>query len=408
MLALHDPAMIMFGAGLLLLGPFASAELQPPEHVGIYYSGPPCSASEIDRTYAQFQVNLAPEPRLEQGVLLSGPTGEAVLLRGPRQALRLLSNASRADWLLAYPMTEEPVAVWGRPILEADCSVAQDSFYVEAIFPPRLLDGPIDPALDLLAGPGDGKLQEAVRAYRWELMTRSARRDHPDERPEKRRGSAAERLEREFFSPENARGLDPWRALLVGPDEPVQRNGSVEILLSGSDGSMGMFGHIAVGVNGMVYNIYPKGSERGAPGMVPIWDYLFNAQRGQALRRPTWVLRLEGLPPAIVSAFKEDLDSRVGEMDRGTIPYHPTGNNCTTTSIEAMGHLGLEVPAARYFTRRFPRPAFGRVLEQIPELVRSGRLPVERAELAFIPQVPVRPLEGGAPNRPLRDRAKLD
>ena len=69
--------------------------------------------------------------------------------------------------------------------------------------------------------------------------------------------------------------------------------------------------------------------------------------------------------------------------------------------------LGFEVARARYFTRRFPRPAFAHILADLPGLIASGRLPACRIELIYVPQVPTRETEGSAPNRPLRDRSRV-
>jgi hypothetical protein len=390
-----------FGAAILAANSLAAA--QTPAHFGLYYSGPPCAAVRIDRTFSQFQVNLAEEAELVRGRLRAGPDGEAVLVGGGSRPVRLLSNASRADWLLSYPLLEEEVGVWARPILQADCSVATDTLYVEALFPSTLLQGPIDPRLDLSLRPDALTLLSAVARYRQAFVPDAERDAHETYGP---RGDAAD-LEREIFAPGHSTGEMPWRVRLFGDDREIPASTSVEILLSGSDGSVGMFGHISVGGGFEVYNIYPKGSDRGAPGKVPLWDYLFNTQRGQALRRPTWILRLEGLPAGLLAEFHRALEEEIRAIDEGRAVYHPTANNCTVVSLKALEVLGFEVSAARYFTRRFPRPAFEKILARLPRLVLSGRLPVERVELMFIPQVPVRVSEGGAPNRPLRDRGRI-
>jgi hypothetical protein len=359
----------------------------------------------VDRTFSQFQVNLAGEPELLKGRLVGGPEGVAVLAREAGQGIELLSNASRADWLLSYPFIEDGIGVWGRPILGPGCETQEGSFYLEAIYPLVLLQGPIDPRLDLMRRVGVPGLQEEVRAYRAALGEASGKPEiDPLVVPT---FHAAERLEEQLFEHEAARGLAPWRVRLMGPEETVDPSGTVDILLSGADGSTGMFGHIAVGGAGQVYNIFPKGSDRGAPTVLPLGDYLFNAQRGMAIRRPTWILRLEGLPGEVMAAFDRDMRSQIEDIQEGRTAYHPTANNCTIASLRALTHLGFEVSAAHYFTRRFPRPAFARVLERLPGLISADTLRVRRVELIFVPQVPVRPSEGGAPNRPLRDRSRL-
>ncbi len=400
-----------------------------PEHLGLYYSGPPCAAAQIDRTFSQFQVNLAPEEQILTGTLRGGPGNEAVLeLDGPRD-VDLVSNASRADWLLAYPYVQDGAGVLGRPTLRPDCSVSRESFYVEALFPRLLLDGSIEPRLDLMRRPDAADLQEAVRAYRGLLKTawsrppegdRAAAPEPPGANADRAEGDsedgdpasdgtrgAAARLRRELFAPEAARALMPWRVRLLGSDRIPTGVTSVDILLSGADGSTGMFGHIAVGSGGMVYNIYPKGSDRGGPEVVPLADYLFNTVRGQALRRPTWLLRLQGLPADEVAAFDREMRAQIDAIREGRSAYHPTANNCTVASLRGLTHLGMKVSSLRYFTRRFPRPAFDLLLERLPHLVDSGDLPVCRVELLYIPQVPDRPTQGGAPNRPLHDRSKI-
>jgi len=374
------------------------AEWIAPERFALYYSGPPCAQTTIDRTYSQFQVNLGKETQFVQGRLRAGAGREAVLLDDTGREIRLVTNASRAEWLLTYPMIERPVGVWARAVVESDCTVDPGTLYVESLFPLDLLAGPIDPAMDLLHAPGDAGLKDALSRYGKALRREAGSGS---------RGGAAARLEKELFSAEASSAPRPWRARLAGHGEPGDLLDSVDIVLSGSDGSTGMFGHIAVGSGGQVYNVYPKGSDRGAPGPLPLGDYLFNVQRGQALRRPTWILRLEGLPKEAMAAVRNEIESRVEEIAQGEILYHPTANNCTTVSLAALERIGFTTPAARYFTRRFPRPAFARILEQLPHLLASGRLKADGAELIFIPQVPVRISEGGAPNRPLRDRSRI-
>ena len=120
------------------------------------------------------------------------------------------------------------------------------------------------------------------------------------------------------------------------------------------------------------------------------------------------MLRLEGVSDAVADKFNEEMTRRTQAILEGRERYHPTANNCTTVSLDALAGLGFDLSAARYFTRRFPRPAFGHILNKLPRLVASGDLGVDRVELSFIPQVPVRPFDGGAPNRPLRDRARIN
>ena len=399
------PLLAIVGTTLLHVPPAPSGSTSPPNRFGLYYSGPPCPEVQVDRTYSQFQVNLARESELLEGRLIGGPEGVAVIARDAGQGIELVSNASRADWLLSYPFIEDGIGVWGRPILGPRCQTEEGSFYVEAVFPLVLLQGSIDPRLDLMRRSGVSGLQQEVRAYRGALSESSGKPEvDPLVIPT---FHAAERLEEELFEHEAARGLVPWRVRLMGPEEPFDPSGTVNILLSGADGSTGMFGHIAVGGDGQVYNIYPKGSDRGAPDILPLGDYLFNAQRGMAMRRPTWILRLEGLPQDVVAAFDHDMRSQIQDIQDGRAVYHPTANNCTVASLRALTHLGFEVAAAHYFTRRFPRPAFARILERLPGLISSDVLKVRRVELIFVPQVPVRPSEGGAPNRPLRDRSRL-
>ncbi len=388
-------------AGLLSIPTWHAQAAGPLQRFGLYYSGPPCTEARVDRTYSQFQVNLAPEPTLVRGRLRAGEDGAVFLSGGGDRGVKLLTNASRADWLLTYPLIESEVGVWGHPILNSDCSLDEGSLYVEALFPLVLLTGPIDRRLDLTRRPGEDRLVSAVMRFRRSLGASVGAANAGE------RGEGGPPLHEEIFSPEASHGVAPWRVRLLGSDEDLPADDSIELLLSGSDGSTGMFGHIAVGAGGRVYNVYPKGSDRGAPEPVPMWDYLFNAQRGQALRRPTWVLRLEGLPPEIVEGFRLELESRIADLQEGRSAYHPTANNCTIVSLNALSRLGFEVAAARYFTRRFPRPAFEHVLRRLPRLIESGRLQARRIELSFVPQVPVRPSEGGAPNRPLRDRSRV-
>lgn len=385
-----------------------------PERFGLYYSGSPCAGGHIDRTYSQFQVNLGREPRLLRGRLLAGPDGEARLVREGGVPLRLLTNASRADWLLSYPLIGGEVGVWGRPILRPDCTIVEDAFYLESLFPPALLEGVIDPALEVPARGAARGLLVALRAYGATLqhsarafVSESGDNDADDGEDSAARRGSADDLEEALFDPDLASSEAPWRVRLLGGDEELPPDTSVEVVLSGSDGSTGMFGHIAVGAGGQVYNVYPKGSERGSPEPVPLWDYLFNAQRGQALRRPNWILRLEGLPPEAVAALRGEVLEEIRAIQVGRAVYHPTANNCTSVSMRALLRLGFRIPAARYFTRRFPRPAFAWVLARLPRLIATGTVVPKRIEILFVPQVPTRISVGGAPNRPLRDRSRI-
>jgi hypothetical protein len=384
----------------------AAPGLDFPDRFAAYYSAPPCPINRVDRTYSQFQVNLLPEEGMLSGNLVAGESGEALLARDGQPPVRLVTNASRADWLLSYPLIMNDVGIWGRGILRSDCSTDAESFYVEAIFPPVLLQGPIDPRVDLVGRQGVVPLQKAVLSYRREL-SRGMRNRKVAMKPEDGMLRAAGDLVEELFEPGAAMALEPWRVRLMGGDEGLLESSTVEILLSGSDGSVGVFGHIAAGGGGTVYNVYPKGSDRGAPGPIHVADYLFNAQRGHALRRPSWILRLEGLPEEVVSAFHRDISAQVSDLEEGRVAYHPTANNCTIVSLKALGHLGFQVAKARYFTRRFPRPAFTKILSDLPHLIASGKLKARRVEMIYVPQVPTRPAVGGAPNRPLRDRSKV-
>jgi hypothetical protein len=372
---------------------------------GKYYSGPPCLASQVDRTWSQFQVNLGNEPVLVPGRLMATTAGGVVLLGDDQRSIELLTNASRADWLLDYPLLDDGVGVYAHPILGPGCIEAEGALYVESIFPTSLLASTITTRLDLMQRPGAAALQDSIRRYRRALSRRDPHRG-ADVEPARAAGAAAH-LEEALFDRDAASDPRPWRVRLLGADDPLPEFGTVDVLLSGADGSVGLFGHISVASNGIVYNIYPKGSDRGAPDLVPLYDYLFNAQRGMALRRPTWVLRLQGLPAGIVDDFDRTMRRQVDDIQEGRVPYHPTRNNCTVASLKALSGLGFEVGKARYFTRRFPRPAFARLLEALPGLVGSGRLPACRVELIYVPQVPTRPTEGSAPNRPIRDRGKI-
>jgi hypothetical protein len=370
-----------------------------------YYPGPPCAASRVDRTWSQFQVNLGNESVLVPGRLMASTEGGVVLVGEDERPIRLLTNASRADWLLDYPFLDAGVAVWGQPTLGPGCIESEGSLYVESLYPVALLDGSIAARLDLMSRPGPDRLLDAVRRYRWALGRHDEQQRALVE-PAPSTGAAG-RLVEALFDPGAARDETPWRVRLMGPEDPLPEAGTVDVLLSGADGSVGLFGHISVGTGGVVYNIYPLGSDRGAPDLVPLWDYLFNAQRGMAIRRPTWILRVEGVPAPLVAEFDTEMRRQIDDIRQGRTPYHPTKNNCTIASLKGLTHLGFEVAKARYFTRRFPRPAFEHILDHLPGLLASGRLSACRVELIYVPQVSTRPAEGSAPNRPIRDRGRI-
>lgn len=387
--------------------PALAGEHASPQRFGLYYSGPPCADSQVDRTFSQFQVNLDPDPELLVGRLGAAPDGSALLEGGGGRGVELLSNASRADWLLDYPLLDSGTGVWGRPIFGPGCSIEDGAFYVQALFPVPLLEGAIDPRFDLMGRPGYDDLKEAALRYRWAL-SKADEALRASEQPAGLALRAGSKLQKALFERETARCPLPWRVRLMGPAEPLPGSTTVDVLLSGADGSTGIFGHISVGNDNLVYNIYPKGSDRGAPDFVPLWDYLFNAERGHAIRRPTWLLRLQGLPEEMIQAFDADMRTQILDIQEGRSIYHPTANNCTTASLKALRRLGFEVARSRYFARRFPRLAYGLLLDKLPALVASGDLPAKRIELIYIPQVPTRPAEGSAPNRPLKDRSRID
>src|SRR2546422_4647 len=160
------PLLAVVGTTLLNVPSVLSGGTAPPSRFGLYYSGPPCPEVQVDRTYSQFQVNLARDPELLKGRLIGGPDGVAVMARDARQGIELLSNASRADWLLSYPFIEDGIGVWGRPILGPGCETREGSFYIEAGFPLVLLQGSIDPRLDLMRRSDVAGLPAAGRAHR--------------------------------------------------------------------------------------------------------------------------------------------------------------------------------------------------------------------------------------------------
>lgn len=365
----------------------------------LYVSGAPCPEWEADRTFSQFQVNLGAETILLRGGLEGAGRGtEAALRAQDGRLVRLVTNASRADWLLTFPYVERGVAVLGRPVLRSDCSVDRGKLYVEALYPEILMKDPVDPSLDLRQLPGYSALRVAIDDYGEELRTRTRGIE---------RGLIA-RLEDELFADEIAESALPWRIVLAGPETPLSGSEAVDLVLSGSDGGAGLFGHVAVGIDGQVYNVYPKGSERGAPTAVELGDYLFSAERGQALRRPSWILRIEGLPRETVDEIREVTERQIEQIETGERPYHPTRNNCVTACLRSLEPVGIKVSKMRYFTRRFPRPVFSKVLNELPRLAKEAGPDGLRVELWFVPQVGVRPLTGGAPNRPLWDRTSVN
>ncbi|HKQ96889.1 MAG TPA: hypothetical protein VJV75_03325 [Candidatus Polarisedimenticolia bacterium] len=393
------------GAGGAAAKQGASRPVEAARRFGQYYSGPPCPFTRVDRTWSQFQVNLGEQLVLLPGRLTASTDGGVMLQAEDSRTVELLTNASRADWLLDYPLLDDEVGVYGHPILGEGCTESEGSIYIESLFPFTLFENAITSRLDLM-GRGDSmELQDAVRRYRWALS-----RHDPEHRAEvepARAGGAAEHMQEALFERNAAVDRMPWRVRLMGAEDPLPELGTIDVLLSGGDGSVGIFGHISVAANGVAYNIYPLGSERGAPDFVPLYDYFFNAQRGMALRRPNWILRLQGLPPDTIAKFDEVMRVQVEQIKEGRVPYHPTQNNCTVASLKGLSTLGFELSKARYFSWRFPRPAFSVILDELPELIGSGRVPACRVELIYVPQVPTRPSEGAAPNRPIRDRSKV-
>jgi hypothetical protein len=389
---------VVFGARLDSYSPPSKPlRSQAPDHVEPYYSGPPCPDYVADRTYSQFQVNLVSDLETATGTLVAGRDGQAFLRRDDGAQVRLVSNASRIDWLLSYPYIDTEVRVIGRSILAPDCTVRTDVIYAEAVYPSILLEETIAPELDLRMRSEHPALRLAVEELRKALEDGRAGRD----------GGAVSRLENELFEDEVASAIEPWRVLLAGPEEPLPTASAVDLVLSGSNGGAGLFGHIAVGIEGGVYNVYPKGSDRGAPTEVPLGEYLFSAKRGQAVHRPSWVLRVEGLPERVVEDIREAIRQQVDRIDSGERPYHPTKNNCVTTCLASLEPVGIKVSKARYFTRRFPRPVFSKVLRALPRIVEKAGPEGIRIELWYVPQVGIRPLAGGAPNRPMWDGTRL-
>src|SRR2546428_1387348 len=159
------PLLAVVGTTLLNVPSVLSGGTAPPSRFGLYYSVPPCPEVQVDRTYSQFQVNLARDPELLKGRLIGGPDGVAVMARDARQGIELLSNASRADWLLSYPFIDDGVGVWGRPILGAGCQTQAGSFSAEAGFPLGLLDGETEAGLAPRRRPGGPRPPGPVRGY---------------------------------------------------------------------------------------------------------------------------------------------------------------------------------------------------------------------------------------------------
>jgi len=263
------PTRLMTCTLVLVAGGLAPgiARAAAPDRFATYYPGPPCAASVVDRTWSQFQVNLGTETVLVPGRLMASTEGGVVLVGDDERRIKLLTNASRADWLLDYPLLDTGVGVWGRPTLGPGCIESEGALYVESLFPVALLEGAIAPALDLMARTDSARLQEGVRRYRWALGRHDVQQRALVE-PARSTG-AADRIEEALFDHDAARGGMPWRARLMGPEDPAPAAGTVDVLLSGADGSVGLFGHISVGTAGVVYNIYPLGSGRGAPDVVP-------------------------------------------------------------------------------------------------------------------------------------------
>ena len=109
-----------------------------------------------------------------------------------------------------------------------------------------------------------------------------------------------------------------------------------------------------------------------------------------AMRRPTWILRLEGLPQDVVAAFDHDMRSQIQDIQDGRAVYHPTANNCTVASLRALTHLGFEVAAAHGRTVRARR--------RPPVLLRRVRRPQRPAPRLPVPRFS--PARGRTPPRP--------
>src|SRR3989442_12272713 len=115
------PLLAIVGTTLLQVPSVLPGGTAPPNRFGLYYSGPPCPEVQVDRTYSQFQVNLAREPELLEGRLIGGPEGVAVIARDSGKGIELLANSSRAAWLLSYPFIEDGIGVEGAPIRRPGC-----------------------------------------------------------------------------------------------------------------------------------------------------------------------------------------------------------------------------------------------------------------------------------------------
>jgi hypothetical protein len=109
----------------------------------------------------------------------------------------------------------------------------------------------------------------------------------------------------------------------------------------------------------------------------------------------------------VVDDIREAIREQVERIDSGERPYHPTKNNCVTACLASLEPVGIKVSRTRYFTRRFPRPVFSKVLHALPRIVEKAGPEGIRVELWYVPQVGVRPLTGGAPNRPMWDGTRL-
>ncbi len=72
----------VLGAALISVASDLSGNGPVPHRFGLYYSGPPCAYSQVDRTFSQFQVNLDPDRELLEGRLGAAGDGRAVLEGG--------------------------------------------------------------------------------------------------------------------------------------------------------------------------------------------------------------------------------------------------------------------------------------------------------------------------------------